>query len=122
VLDLEIDSPEGIAGARHRIHDELEAAGIDHAELGNLMLVASELIGAAFDADTASPVVISVQRHPRLTTIRVRCGQAFRLPDDPMRLRERVLQGITVAHGQRRNIDNTVILWAEVPISHVHPP
>lgn len=121
MLDLEIDSPERVADVRHRIRDELAAAGIDQPELDDLILVANELIGAAFDADIASPLRVSVKRHRRLTSIRVQCGQAFRLADDPMHLRERVLQGITVAHGQRRNFDNSVVLWAEVPIGRVQP-
>jgi hypothetical protein len=39
------------------------------------------------------------------------------LRDEPFRLRERVLQSLTLAFGSRRNADGTIDLWAEVPAS-----
>jgi hypothetical protein len=46
-----------------------------------------------------------------------RCAGPVDLRDEPFRLRERVLQSLTLAFGNRRNADGTIDLWAEVPAS-----
>ena len=77
--------------------------------------VVSELLGAAHESAVGSPVVITIERFARLVSVRVRCLHVVDLRDDPFQLRERVLQGLTLAFGQRHNADGTFDFWAEVP-------
>ncbi len=91
------------------------AAELDEREVQTLELVVGELVAAAYDARLEAPVVVSIQSFPRLHSIRVRGATASMLQEDPFHLRERVLQQLTLAFGQRRNPDGTTDIWAEVP-------
>jgi hypothetical protein len=47
--------------------------------------------------------------------VRVNCGNGLRMRDEPFELRERIIEALTIAYGQRQNGDGTADLWAEVP-------
>jgi hypothetical protein len=114
---LRVRSVRHLSAARRAVRTELLDRGLDTHEVANLELVVAELFGAANDSETRSPMTVMVDTFPRLHSVRL-CGiNNVDLRDAPFHLRERVLQSLTLAFGQRRNSDGTTDLWAEVPRS-----
>jgi hypothetical protein len=116
-LELRVRSIRHGSGARRALRTELLERGLDEEEVATLELIVAELLGAAHDADVRAPMLVTVDTFPRLHNVRL-CGiPNVELRDAPFHLRERVLHGLTLAFGQRRNSDGTTDLWAEVPRS-----
>jgi hypothetical protein len=114
MLQFDVTAPDQIRSVRTAIREEPFAGDVGGADVEILNTVVSELIGAAFDSGVRPPIVVSVETFARLHSIRVRVADQVELVDDPFRLRERILQALTLAFGQRRNGNGTVDLWAEV--------
>jgi hypothetical protein len=115
MLELVIRSKQRATQARRAVRDELRERGLGDDDVRVLELVVAELIGTLQETQMASPVVITVDTFPRLHSVRVRGIRNAELADDPFHLRDRILQRLTIAFGQRRNADGTTDLWAEVP-------
>ena len=89
--------------------------GVGDQDVWTLELVVAELLGAAYDSDVQSPMVVMIESFARLHSVRL-CGiKNVDLREAPFELRDRVLRGLTLAFGERRNADGTTDLWAEVP-------
>lgn len=114
-MQLVIRSKHRATQARRAVRDELLERGIDNDDVRVLELVVAELIGTVEETSMSSPVVVTVDTFPRLHSVRVRGIRNAELADDPFHLRDRILQRLTIAFGQRRNADGTTDLWAEVP-------
>ena len=114
MLRFQVESLQEIGTVRATIREEPFARAVAWADVAVLNTIISELIGAAFDSRVEPPMVVTVESFARLHSIRVRVASDVDLVDDPFQLRGRVLQGLTLAYGQRRNGDGTVDLWAEV--------
>lgn len=117
MLRFQVAALDEIGTVRASIRDGPKMRHVDRADIAALNAIISELIGAAFDSRVEPPIVVMVETFARLHSIRVRVADYVELVDDPFRLRERILQSLTLAFGQRRNGDGTVDLWAEVPRS-----
>lgn len=100
--------------ARGRIAASLIELGLANRHIQNVELVADELLATALAVE-ATVVHLYVEPFRLLTSVRVRCPSDVEISEEPFELRERVLQALTVAFGQRRNLDGSVDLWAEVP-------
>ncbi len=107
--------PVEASRARSAVHRRLTEHALDSDHVVAVDMVVGELISAAIDADIRDRVVLTVEPFALLTSIRLRCPREIELRDDPFRLRERVLERLTLAFGRRRNADGTADLWAEVP-------
>jgi hypothetical protein len=115
MLQLHVTAPRRLAIARKTLRDELHAQGVDDEQVRALELVVGELSGAAYDADVESPIVITIETFARLYSVRLRGTRNVGLQQgDSFHLRERILQRLTLAFGERRNNDGTTDLWAEV--------
>jgi hypothetical protein len=114
MLQFQVAALDEIRTVRASIRDEPFARNVVETDIEVLNAVISELIGAAFDSRVQPPIVVTVETFARLHSIRVRVADSVELVDEPFRLRERILQALTLAFGQRRNGDGTVDLWAEV--------
>ena len=114
MLRFQVASLEEIGTVRATIREEPFTREIAWADIAALNTVISELIGAAFDSRVEPPMVVTVESFALLHSVRVRVANDVDLVDDPFHLRERVLQALTLAYGQRRNGDGTIDLWAEV--------
>jgi hypothetical protein len=116
-LQLQVRSFRQLPATRHRLRGELHDRGLDAHDVWTLELVVAELLGAAYDSDVQSPMLVRIESFARLHSVRL-CGiNNVDLRDTPFDLRERVLRGLTLAFGERRNADGTTDLWAEVPRS-----
>jgi len=114
---LRVQSVRQASGARRAVRRALRDRGVSEPDVANVELIVAELLGAAHDADVRAPILVTVDSFARLHNVRV-CGiPNIELSDAPFHLRERVLQNLTLAFGQRRNADGTTDLWAEVPRS-----
>jgi len=113
MLELQVATPQRLSSARREIREELRAQGLDDDDVRTLELVVGELSGAAYDAQVESPIVITIETFSRLHSVRLRGTRSVHL-DDAFHLRERILQRLTLAFGERRNGDGTTDLWAEV--------
>jgi hypothetical protein len=115
MLQLHVTTPQRLSGARKTLREQLRAQGVDDDHVRTLELVVGELSGAAYDADVESPIVITVETFARLHSVRLRGTRNLGLRHgDAFHLRERILQRLTLAFGERRNNDGTTDLWAEV--------
>jgi hypothetical protein len=115
MLRLQVTTPRRLAGARKTLREQLRAQGVDDDHVRTLELVVGELSGAAYDADVESPIVITIETFARLHSVRLRGTRNVGLQHgDMFHLRERILQRLTLAFGERRNNDGTTDLWAEV--------
>jgi len=101
--------------ARTLVRERLDDLGYEAEHRRAVESVVAELLGAVVESGCTGSVELSVERFPLLTSVRLRCPPGLELRDDPFRLRERVLERLTVAVGQRRNPDGIAELWAEVP-------
>jgi len=117
MLQLQVPSIRRLSSTRQRVREALSHTGLSDADITVVETVVGELLGAAYESHVAPPIEVTVEQFARLTSVRVRCSQTVDLRDDPFDLRERVLQGLTLAFGTRRNANNTIDLWAEVPRS-----
>ena len=109
-------SAEQISVARRALRERLDHE-LDRAHVEALESVAGELLGAAVEGEVKKPLVLSVAVFARLTSVRVHCPSDVEMGDEPLRMRERMLQGLALAWGKRRYGDGSVDLWAEVPRS-----
>jgi hypothetical protein len=115
VIQLSVASLTSQLGkARHALHDQLGAEGIDADHIVAVSTVANELLGAAFEARPRQPLTLSVELFALLTSVRVRCPNGATLRDEPLGLRERVLNAYAFAWGARTQPDGEVHLWAEL--------
>jgi anti-sigma regulatory factor (Ser/Thr protein kinase) len=101
--------------ARESVRDQLAESGYNHDDIATVETVVAELLGAAVESGATGVVSLTVQSFPLLTNVRVRCPGDVKLHTEPLRLRERILERLTVGVGHRKNLDNTCDLWAEVP-------
>jgi len=115
MLQLQVPSVRRFGAARRSVGEHLRESGFADDDVHVLQAIVGELLGAAHEANAGAPIAITIESFARLTSVRVRCLRAVEFRDDPFLLRERVLQGLTLAFGQRRNADGTTDLWAEVP-------
>ena len=115
MLQLEVRSVRRLPAARHAVRAELIDRGLDQVDVRNLELVVAELLGAAYDSNVESKLVILIETFAQLHSVRLRGTNDIDLGQDSFHLRERVLHDVTLAFGQRRNADGTTDLWAEVP-------
>jgi hypothetical protein len=116
-LQLQVRSFGQLPATRHELRAELLRRGLDAHDVWTLELVVAELVGAAYDSEVQSPMLVRIETFARLHSVRL-CGISnVDLRDAPFDLRERVLRGLTLAFGERRNADGTIDLWAEVPRS-----
>jgi hypothetical protein len=106
---------ERLGPARHTMRRELCHRGIREDEIATLELVVSERVGVVGESNVSPPILVTIETFPRLHSVRLHHLDNLELQDDPFHLRERVLQGLTLTFGQRRNADHTTDLWAEVP-------
>ncbi len=116
-LQLQVRSVHELPATRHEVRNELRERGLGTDDIWTLELVVAELLGAAYDSDVQSPMVVQIETFARLHSVRLRGISNIDLRDAPFHLRERVLRGLTLAFGERRNADGTADLWAEVPRS-----
>jgi hypothetical protein len=115
LLQLRVRSTYELSVARHAVREALSSQGLSATEVATLEHVVAELGNAAFDAKLDSSLTIMIETFARLHSVRLRGRVTDVLrDDDPFHLRERVLQHLTLAFGERRNGDGTVDLWAEV--------
>lgn len=112
---LLLPSARQAAKARAAIRAHFVHEGVDEEHAAVVALAASELLGAVEEAGVVDPVTVTVQRFPRLTSVRVKGAPTAHFGDEPIGLRERVLEGVSLAYGERRNVDGTIDLWAEIP-------
>jgi hypothetical protein len=103
--------------ARVSVRDRLADIGCDRDHVLAVESVVAELLGIVSDAGEQGGVELSVASFPLLTSVRLRCPPQSTWRDDPFGLRDRILERLTVAVGQRRHTDGSAELWAEVPKS-----
>ena len=101
--------------ARESVRDQLAESGYNSDDIATVETVVAELLGAAVESGANGVVQLTVRPYPLLTNVRVTCPGDVRLHTEPLRLRERILERLTVGVGYRKNLDNTCDLWAEVP-------
>jgi anti-sigma regulatory factor (Ser/Thr protein kinase) len=101
--------------ARLTVREQLAASGYGPDDISTIETVVAELLGAAVESGVRGQVQLTVQTFPLLTNVRVRCSRDVSLDTEPLGLRERILERLTVGVGYRRNGDDTYDLWAEVP-------
>lgn len=115
MLELEVvNIGEEMHRVRVALEEALSARRVDHDHVAKLAVVATELLGAAFESGVEAPVTLTVDEFRLLTSVRVHCRADVDLRDDPFELRERVLGGLALAYGTRASVDGGVDLWAEV--------
>ena len=114
-IQVEVPSNRHLRTARRAVRKKLLDQPVDERDAWTLETVVAELLGAAYDTDVQSPIVITVDTYARLHTVRLRGLHHPNLDDAPFHLRERILHSLTLAFGERRNADGTTDLWAEVP-------
>jgi hypothetical protein len=114
MLEFQVAALDEIGTVRASIRDEPFARTVVDTDIEVLNAIISELVTAAFDSCVDPPMIVTLESFAKLHSIRVRVSNDIQLVDDPFRLRERILQGLTLAFGQRNNGDGTVDLWAEV--------
>src|SRR5262249_51354995 len=103
-----------LRSTRHALRDRLESQRVEQRHVDAVEAVASELLGAAFEAGGARALPPPVEAVSLLTRVRVDRPPNVRLRDEPFGVRERVLEGLAFAWGKRRYGDGSVDLWAEV--------
>ena len=108
--------PSSLRDARHTLRERLGRLGLAEPLIDALEGVANELLGAAFESGVVGSLVLRVEMFARLTSLRVRCPSRVVLRDEPFGMRERVLQGLAFAWGERSYSDGSVDLWAEVAV------
>jgi hypothetical protein len=114
-LQLRVRSVRQLPATRHAVRNELLGRGLGSEDVWTLELVVAELLGAAYDSDVQSPMVVMIESFARLHSVRLLGIKNVDLREAPFELRDRVLRGLTLAFGERRNADGTIDLWAEVP-------
>jgi hypothetical protein len=115
LLQLQVRSAQELSVARRSVRDALRLQGLGRDEITTLELVVAELGNTALEARIDSSLLITIETFARLHSVRLRGNLPAARRDDPFRVRERVLQSLTLAFGERRNGNGTVDLWAEVP-------
>jgi hypothetical protein len=103
-----------LRSTRHALRDRLESQRVEQRHVDAVEAVASELLGAAFEAGGSESLTLTVEIFALLTSVRVSCPRNVELRDEPFGVRERVLEGLAFAWGKRRYGDGSVDLWAEV--------
>jgi hypothetical protein len=107
--------PGHVRKARATVRTQLCESGYCDDDVVAVETVVAELLGAALESGAKGIVQLTVETYPLLTSIRVRCEGRVGLHTEPVGLRERVLERLTVGVGHRQNTDTTSDLWAEVP-------
>jgi hypothetical protein len=107
--------PTHVRRARTAVRERLVELGCEPEHLVAIETVIAEFLAAVIESGCSGSVELSIERFPLLTSVRLRCPPGMEQRDDPLRLRERVLERLTVAVGERRNADGIAELWAEVP-------
>ena len=107
--------PSHVRKARRVVRDRLVDLGYDEHDVAAVESVVAELLAAVFESGEHTSVRLTITSFPLLTSVRLRCPGRIGTNDDPLALRERVLERFTVATGRRQNDDATVDLWAEIP-------
>jgi len=115
VVDVTLlQRPRDLHRTRQLVRDALQARALTDDHIDDVVVVVSELLGAAHECGVTSPVQLTLTIFPLLTSIRIRCDRDVELRDKPFDLRERVLGQLAISFGRRRSDDHAVDLWAEV--------
>ncbi len=109
-----LQRPREVGHARRVVRDALQARALTDTHIEDVVVVVSELLGAAHECGVTSAVPLTLTIFPLLTSVRIRCDRDVELRDNPFDLRERVLGQLAISFGRRRSDDHTVDLWAEV--------
>jgi hypothetical protein len=112
--------PASVRKARTSVRDHLADLGCDRVHLLAVESVVAELLGVAIDSGEHDSVALSVASFPLLTSVRLQCSPGLTWRDDPLGLRDRILERLTTAVGQRRRTDGGIELWAEIPKTNAH--
>lgn len=103
-----------LRNVRRAVRAHLDGTRFDAEHIAAVEAVANELLGAAFDGDVRSGLVLSVEIFTLLTSVRVHCPGNVHLRDEPFGMRDRVLEGFAFAWGKRTHADGSTDLWAEL--------
>jgi anti-sigma regulatory factor (Ser/Thr protein kinase) len=106
--------PREVRRAREVVRAALRDRGLADDHVDDVVVVVSELLGAAHECGLTGDVELSLTIFPLLTSVRIRCDRDVELRDKPFDLRERVLGQLTISFGRRRSDERTVDLWAEI--------
>jgi hypothetical protein len=109
-----LQRPHEVRHTRQLVRDALQERALTDDHIDDVVVVVSELLGAAYECGVTSPVPLTLTIFPLLTSIRIRCDREVELRDKPFDLRERVLGQLAISFGRRRSDDRAVDLWAEV--------
>ena len=120
-MRVTIPSIEQLAPARHAVYDALSSEPLG-AQAEDVAVVVGELLAAAYESGVRDAVIVSVERFPRVISVRVRSAERLRLHDGAFQLREHVLHRVALAFGERQNADGTTDLWAEVASVRAEAP
>jgi anti-sigma regulatory factor (Ser/Thr protein kinase) len=71
-LQLQIRSVDELPATRHEVRNELRERGFGTDDVWTLELVVAELLGAAYDSDVQSPMVVQIETFARLHSVRLR--------------------------------------------------
>jgi hypothetical protein len=115
MLQMHVPSLRRLGPTRKAVRDELHGRHYADQHITAVEAVVAELLGAAYESQAQSPIVITVERFALLISVRVRCSGPVDIRDEPFHLRERVLHEFALGFGSRRNPDGTIDLWAELP-------
>jgi len=111
--------PAEVREARAFARSGLSDLGIDPDHVDAVETVTGEFMAVAVELGARDTVRLTIEPFHLLTSIRLRCSRHLSVRDKPFGPRDRILEGLTVAHGTRRNADGTEDMWAEVPRSSV---
>jgi hypothetical protein len=104
--------------ARRAIRDRLIQAGIEADHIVRVEQVTQELLVMVFDATFAEPLILTVEPGEAIIHVSVKTPTAVDIGDDPFGIRDNLLDGLTLAHGQHRHANGTVDLWATIERAH----
>ena len=100
--------------ARRAVRNRLARVGIEAEHVAIVEEIVQELLVAVFDSHVTDPIILTVTPSEDLTHVSVKAPSAIRLRDEPFGLRERILDKLTVDHGQHLHANGNVDLWAAV--------
>ncbi len=85
-LELRVRSARRPSAARHLVRKELVDRGLAEEDIWVLELVVSELLGAAYDSEVASPMIVVIETFARLHSVRLRGIRNVDLRDEPFHI------------------------------------
>jgi hypothetical protein len=100
--------------ARRAVRNRLAQAGIEADHVAIVEEVVQELLVAVFDSQVTDPIILTVTSSEDLTHVSVKAPRPVTVRDEPFGLRERILDKLTVDHGQQCHANGSVDTWAAV--------